>query len=119
MIVLYGIEYATPDEAARLLKTNVRTLNRWAVSPESASERARALAPITQLNGRRLYPAQNVLNMVKDVFGIEMTIDQAKELLASESEPGSSDQAPDSGELGDRLVFTGGTRLRRFSSVND
>lgn len=81
MVKVYGINYLSPDEAARLLQIKKRALNRWAITPESAPERARALSPIVQLNGRRLYPLQNVLDMVKEVFGRDLTFEEVNKML--------------------------------------
>lgn len=76
MIRVLGRKYLDPAEVATALSVTTRTLNRWASNPEGSPPRARELSPVTLINGRRVYPAENVLSILKETFGNEMTVDE-------------------------------------------
>jgi len=74
-------EFFTAENVAYLLGVTPRTLNRWASDPETYPEMAEKLAPKTMLNGRRRYPAENVLAAYNEMFGRDLTLEQLKQEL--------------------------------------
>lgn len=86
MITFLDQKYLDPLEVAKALSVTTRTLNRWATDPEGSPERARNLAPITLINGRRVYPAANVLTILNETFGKELTLQELETMVSAGEE---------------------------------
>jgi DNA-binding transcriptional MerR regulator len=79
-----GEEFCTPEEVSYLFNVTTRTLNRWAADPDNSPLQARDLAPITQLNGRREYSAEKVVEIYNRTYGKNLTVKDLREALELE-----------------------------------
>jgi hypothetical protein len=81
MVTVLKQEFFTPEKVAYLLQVTPRTLNRWAADPQAYPAIAEKLAPKTMLNGRRMYPAENILAVYNESFGRNLTLEELKQEL--------------------------------------
>jgi len=80
-VTVLSQEFLTAEKVAYLLQVTPRTLNRWASNPEAYPQYAVRLNPKTLINGRRMYPVQNILDAYNQTFERNLTLDELKREL--------------------------------------
>jgi DNA-binding transcriptional MerR regulator len=80
---MYGRAFYTTDEIAILFGVTSRTIQNW-VSKGSALHLRNnfVLNPVNELNGRRLFKSEEIHLMVKQVYGIDISVEEAKKMFA-------------------------------------
>lgn len=77
MVVIQGIRFYSVEETATMLGVTKRTLYNWKNQTEQpGTKRVPELRPVTSPNGRKYFREDEIISVLSQCWGIEVTPDR-------------------------------------------
>ena len=81
MVTIDGVTFHNVEETAKLLGLTTRTLQRWSSEEDHSKPRHFAkLRFVATPNGKRLYRQENILKVVSECLGMELSEQSLQDL---------------------------------------